>query len=62
MNKEEWIKRELAKMPSRSEEWREETRRLWGLKSVSPDNLDAARVEPGTATGPVDDDSSDIAP
>lgn len=32
---EEWIERELAKRPPRSEEWKEETRRFFGLKPAA---------------------------
>jgi hypothetical protein len=61
LTKQEWVKRELAKMPPRSEAWRAETRRLWGFKSLGPDNLDAGGIEPSTPAGLVDDDSADIA-
>ena len=63
MTKEEWIERELAKMPPRSEAWREETRRLWGLKAKSgnPVNLNKVRVETATPGGTVDDDGADVA-
>lgn len=59
--KEEWIERELAKMPPRSEAWKAETRRLWELRSLSPDDLDERRVEPLAALRLVDDDSPDVA-
>jgi hypothetical protein len=61
MTKEEWIERELANRPQRSEAWNAETRRLWGLKSASPDDLDEIRVEAVTLAAPVDDDSTDVA-
>lgn len=61
MTKQEWIERELAKMPQRSEAWKAEHRRLWGLKSSSPNNLDVLRIEPATAPRLVDDDSADVA-
>jgi len=60
MTTEEWIARELAKMPPRSEAFKEETRRRWGLKlcSDSPDDLDsgadqaAARPDPAQREAP----------
>lgn len=35
--REEWIRRQLEKMPERSQEWKDETLRLWGLRSAEPD-------------------------
>jgi hypothetical protein len=35
--KDEWIRRQLEKMPERSEDWKAETCRLWGLKPGDPD-------------------------
>lgn len=61
MTKEEWIERELAKMPPRSEAWRAETRRLWGLRSASPNDFDMLRLEASTTAGFVDNDSGDAA-
>jgi hypothetical protein len=61
LSKQEWIERELAKMPPRSAAWRAETLRLWGFKSANPDDLDESRVEAETLAAPVDDDSADIA-
>lgn len=34
MDEREWIERELAKMPPRSQAWMVETLRLWGLSGV----------------------------
>ncbi len=34
MTKEEWLRRELAKAPDRSEEWCAEMLKLFGLKKV----------------------------
>lgn len=34
MSVEEWLARELAKAPRRSEKWIEETIRLFGLKPI----------------------------
>lgn len=62
MTTEEWIERELAKRPPRSEEWRAETRRRWGFKSASPDDLDKVGVEQSALPGTVNDDCADVAP
>ena len=35
MTKEEWLARELAKMPERGEAWRARVMKMWGLKPVS---------------------------
>lgn len=35
--KDEWVRRQLEKMPERSQEWKDETLRLWGLKPGSLD-------------------------
>ena len=64
MTTEDWISRELAKRPPRSEAFKEETRGLWGLKSRSlggPVDLNARGVEPNATSGPVDDDGPDVA-
>ncbi len=62
MTKQEWIERELAKRPPRSEAWKAETRRLWGFRetSGSPDDLNMVGAEPSTLPGTVNDDSLDI--
>ena len=61
MTTQEWIERELAKMPRRSAAWKAETLKLWGLRSVSPDDLDGAGIEPaGTTAGLVDDHRADV--
>ena len=61
MTVQDWIDRELAKRPERSEERKAETRRRWGVKSVRPDDLDKIGVElPVTLPGPVDDNRRDI--
>ncbi len=64
LSEEDWIKRELAKVPAshHTEAWKAETRRLWGYKSVSPDDLNAGAVEAGTGAGLVDDNRADVAP
>jgi len=61
MTKDDWIQRELAKMPVRSAAWKTETLRLWGLRSVRPDDLQECRVETVAFTGTVDNDRADIA-
>jgi hypothetical protein len=61
LTEQEWVERELAKRPLRSEAWKAETQRLWWFKSGSPNNLNAPGVEPCTTAGLVDDDGTDVA-
>lgn len=61
MSTQDWIERELARMPQRSAAWRTETLRLWGLKSGSPDDLNEGRVESVSFAASVDNDRADIA-
>jgi hypothetical protein len=35
MSKEEWLARELAKMPARGDVWRANVMKTWGLKPVT---------------------------
>jgi hypothetical protein len=61
MTMDEWIERQLASRPPRSEAWKEDMRRFFGLKSRSagPDDLDTVGVEPGTTARLIDHDGID---